>query len=175
MKNKTGTAVILIGHGSRVPGSSRDMERVAGRLAEDGAYDAVEACHMSRLGPFFPETLEKCVKAGARRVIVIPYFLHSGLHLVLDMPEMIQREANRYEGLTVIYGKHLGYDESMVALVKQRIEESAKLDDVRAMPLEARENYPLPEGELEFVAMEPEEAKKFREKKGDDHDHNHHH
>ena len=175
MKPRTGTAVILIGHGSRVPGSSRDMEKVAARLAEDSAYDMVEACHMSRLGPFFPETLEKCVTAGARRVIVIPYFLHSGLHLVLDMPEMIQREAERYEGLTVIYGRHLGYDKSMVALVKQRIEESAKLEDVRRMQLEPRENFPLPEGELEFVAMEPEQAKKFREGKGHDHDHDHHH
>jgi len=174
MSENAKISVILIGHGSRVPGSGKDMEKVAGHLAADGRYHMVRACYMSRLGPFFPETLERLVNEGAKKVVVIPYFLHSGLHLVLDIPLMIQREAQKYPGVEVVYGKHLGYDEAMVALVNRRIGESRRLPDVRELELESRDTYPLPEGEMEFVPMTREEAKEYLSKRGH-HDHDHHH
>lgn len=173
MSGEQKTFVILIGHGSRVPGSGGDMEKVAGRLAADGDIAAVETCYMSRVRPFFPETLGKLVERGARKVVVIPYFLHSGLHLVLDMPEMIKEEAAKYPGVNVIYGKHLGYDDAMVALVKKRVEESESMPDVRDLELEPRESYPLPEGEKEFVAMTKEEAEQYMRAKGGHHHHHH--
>ena len=60
-------AIILLGHGSRVPEAGKDMERVAARLREKYGYPIIEVCFMSRLGPHFPEVFEKCVKLGATR------------------------------------------------------------------------------------------------------------
>jgi len=174
MNDKAGTAVILIGHGSRVPGAGRDMEKVAMRLESSGAYGMVAACYMSRVRPFFPETLENVVRRNARKVIVIPYFLHSGLHLVLDIPMMIQEEAKKYPGVNIIYGEHLGYDDAMVELVGRRIDESEKLKDVRELSLGERDQYPLAEGEKEFVPMTPEEAREYMKKHGHGHHHHHH-
>lgn len=174
MSGEPKTYVILIGHGSRVPGSGGDMEKVAERLVADDYIAAVETCYMSRVRPFFPETLEGLVARGARRVVVIPYFLHSGLHLVLDMPEMIKEEAVKYPDVNVIYGKHLGYDDAMVALVKKRVEESETMPDVRDITLQPRENYPLPEGEMEFVPMTKEEAEQYMREKDGHHRHHHH-
>ena len=48
---------------------------------------------MSRLGPHYPEILAKCVEGGATEVVVIPYFLNNGLHIRLDIPEMMKEEA----------------------------------------------------------------------------------
>jgi len=166
-------AVILMGHGSRVRGASRGMEKVADALRHDGEYMAVEVCHMSRRGPFFPGALKKLVELGAREVILIPYFLHMGLHMRLDIPEMMQAEAATYPGVKLVLGKHLGYDESLAALVKKRIAESGGLEDVRDMKLDPREKFPLPEGEKEFVAMDPDEAEKYNKDHG--HGHCHHH
>jgi sirohydrochlorin ferrochelatase len=92
-------AVILLGHGSRVPDAGRNMHKVAGGLKNKYGYEIVEICYMSRLGPHFPEIFEKCIELGANRVMVIPYFLHDGLHLVLDIPEMMQEIAARYPGV----------------------------------------------------------------------------
>ena len=133
---------------------------------------AVEVCHMSRLGPFFPETLQKVAGMGARTIMLIPYFLHTGLHMRLDIPQMMQQEAAKYPGVKLILGRHLGYDESLARLVEKRIGESAQLPDVRELKLDPREKFPLAQGEMEFVAMPPEEAEKF---KGHCHHHGHGH
>lgn len=155
-------AVILLAHGSRVPGAAREMEQVANRLKGKHRHETVEICFMSRLGPHFPEVFERCVKKGAGKIIVIPYFLHQGLHLVLDIPEMLQREGQKFPDVKLILGKGLGYDEALVDLVHQKIEASQELEDVRSLALPRKEDYPLPAGQYEFVPMPPEEAVKYK-------------
>jgi precorrin isomerase len=154
--------IILMGHGSRVPGAGKDMEEVAQRLKDKYGYPRVEICFISRLGPHFPEIFEKCVSQGAKKVLAIPYFLHEGLHLLLDIPEMMQEEAKRFPHVKLILGRSLGFDEGLVDLVERRIEESKDLCDVRDLPLPGREEYPVPPGQYEFVPMLPEEAAKYR-------------
>jgi precorrin isomerase len=155
-------AIILMGHGSRVPGAGKDMEEVARRLKEKFGYPWVEICFLSRLGPHFPEVFEKCVKQGAKRVWAIPYFLHEGLHLRLDIPEMMQEEAKKFPHVRLTLGKSLGFGEGLVNLVKQRIEESKSLCDVREMELPNRDEYPIPPGQYEFVPMPPDKAAKYK-------------
>lgn len=154
--------IILMGHGSRVPGASRDMEEVAQRLKDKYGYPRVEICFISRLGPHFPEIFEKCVNQGAKKVLAIPYFLHEGLHLLLDIPEMMQKEAKRFPDVKLMLGRSLGFDEGLVDLVERRIEESKDLPDVTDLTLPGRGEYPIPPGQYEFVPMLPEEAARYR-------------
>ncbi len=167
------TAVILMGHGSRVPGAGKHMERVADLLKEKYGYFMVEVCYMSRLGPHYPEIFKKCVTNGATRVMVIPYFLHDGLHLVLDIPEMMQELAQSYPNVNVVLGENLGFDEVLVDLVEKRIGSCVDRCDVRDLVLPPRKTYPVPPGQQEFVPMSPEEAVKYR--KGHHHHDHHHH
>ena len=156
-------AVILLGHGSRVPDAGQSMQKVAETLCEHGRYTVVETCHMSRLGPHFEETLNKCVHAGARNVVVLPYFLNQGLHMKLDIPEMMQQAAERYPRVKLTFGKNLGYDPLIVQLVEKRIEESRDLDDVRQAVLPSEADYPIPPGQCEFVPMLPQEAASWKQ------------
>lgn len=155
-------SVILLAHGSRVPGAAKEMEEVANRLKEKYRYEAVEICFMSRLGPHFPEIFELCVKKGAKSVIVIPYFLHQGLHLILDIPEMLQIEGRKFPEVKLILGNSLGYDEILVDLVHKKIGDSREAQDVRNLALPNKEDYPVPPGQYEFVPMFPEEAVRYK-------------
>ncbi len=177
-KKKTGEAlpaVILLGHGSRVEKAGGDMERVAVLLKDRHGFPMVEYCFMSRLPPHFPETLAGLVARGATRVLVIPYFLHTGLHIRLDIPEMMQEEAARYPGLHLQLGGNLGYDDILVELVRKRIDESLGRPDVREIALPGREKFPIPPGQQEFVPMDPAEAKKYRACKDPGHERGHQH
>ena len=168
---KTEVAVILFGHGSRVPDAGKGMEKVAGRLTATGDYIAVEICYMSRLGPHLPEILKKCVDAGATSVLLIPYFLHSGLHMRHDIPHMMQEESKKYPNVKIVYGKHLGFDEKLVDVVKTRIAESMSLEDISNVELDPIEKFPLPPGELEYVSVTPEKARELKEGRHHHHDH----
>lgn len=132
-------AVILLGHGSRVPDASQGMERVCAALKSTGEFGFVDFCHMSQLGPNFPEVFARAVKAGARKVLVMPYFLHFGQHMRADIPEILRAEATKAPGVSVVLGRHLGYDDVLVDLVRRRMGESLALPDVRELkPVEER-------------------------------------
>jgi len=163
-------AIILMGHGSRVPSAGENMEKVAKTLLDRGEFEIIEICYMERLGPYFPEAFKKCVDAGADKVLLIPYFLHMGLHTRVDIPTMMRKEAKKYQDVKIVFGKNLGFDELIVELVKKRIGESLNLPDVREVEIAVRDEYPL-EKEMEvFVPMSQEEAVHYK-----DHLNNHEH
>ncbi len=125
-------AVILIGHGSRAAGADNDMEKLAAGLrAKLGGI--ITTCRMSGRGVPFDEAFDECVRQGAKSVIVLPYFLHFGVHLREDIPEMIRKAARRSPEVRLVLGRHLGYDDALVTLVAKRIGESEDLCGVREL------------------------------------------
>jgi sirohydrochlorin ferrochelatase len=123
-------AVILIGHGSRAAGADDDMERIAERLRAAAGGGIVDLCRMAH-GTSFGEAFERCVQQGARTVIVIPYFLHFGVHLRQDIPEMLREAVMKHPEIRLVLGRHLSYDDALAALVERRITESEALCDIR--------------------------------------------
>jgi sirohydrochlorin ferrochelatase len=150
-------AIVLLGHGSRVAGAAMEMDELAVRLREITGVSLVKVCFLSRLGPHLPETLEACVADGATKIVVIPYFLHSGLHVLVDIPEVLQRLAADHPRTRIVYGKHLGYDGVLAEILARRVEESLGFPDVREIEVPGRANYPVPPGQGEFVEVIPEE------------------
>lgn len=129
-KTERKRAVILIGHGSRAAGADDAMDRIADELrAAQGGI--VEVCRMEGRGVPFGESFERCVAQGADEVIALPYFLHFGVHLRQDIPELLREAAAKHPRVRLVLGRHLGYDESLVALVRKRLAESEGLGDIR--------------------------------------------
>lgn len=114
------TAYIILGHGSRAPGASSGMERIAARLGERLPGCLVRVAHMELCQPGLGETIAACVAAGTREVVVVPYFLHHGNHLREDIPALLRQALAAHPGLTIRCGPPLGYDEAMVDLVQRR-------------------------------------------------------
>ena len=162
-----------MGHGSRVPDAGKGMEQVAARLRELGVADIVDTCYMERLGARFRKVFEKCIKLGAQEIILIPYFLHLGLHTRTDIPSMMKLEAVKYPNVKLVFGKNLGFDELLVDLVIKRIGESRPLDDVKNLELEPRDNFPLQPDDMVFVQMKQNEAKEYITENPDGEHHHH--
>jgi len=125
-------AVIMIGHGSRVAGADDDMERIAESL-RSARGGIVELCRMSGRGTSFAEAFEKCIRQDAKEIIVIPYFLHFGVHLRQDIPEMLREAIAKHPEVRLVLGRHLGYDDSLAILVQKRLGESEELCDIRQL------------------------------------------
>ncbi|MBU4515602.1 MAG: CbiX/SirB N-terminal domain-containing protein [Eubacteriales bacterium] len=149
-------AIVLLGHGSRVPGAAREMDGLAGKLRELTGVSLVKVCFLSRLGPHLPETIKACVTEGAEEIMVIPYFLHAGLHILVDIPEELQKLAVEYPQTRIVFGKHLGFDVVMAEILARRVDESLSLPDVREIEVPDRANYPVPPGQGEFVEVIPD-------------------
>jgi sirohydrochlorin ferrochelatase len=119
-------AVILLGHGSRLPEASQSMQRVAHQLRALYGYAQVVVCHMELASPNLNDAFDECVASGQRDIVILPYFLHAGVHLTQDIPEMVEALRLRHPNTRVVIGPHLGFDESLVSLVHHRVQEATK-------------------------------------------------
>ena len=133
MEKSMKRAVILIGHGSRAAGADDDMERVAESLRSRRG-GIVELCRMAGRGTPFAEAFEKCIRQDAHEIIVIPYFLHFGVHLRQDIPEMLREAAANHPEVRMVLGSPLGFDEALVTLVEKRLGEAEGHRDIRELP-----------------------------------------
>jgi sirohydrochlorin ferrochelatase len=83
------TAIILFAHGSRVESANQAVRQVAADFARAGGYPIVEPAFLELGQPDLPAAMASVVAQGARRVLVIPYFLTLGMHLERDLPRLI--------------------------------------------------------------------------------------
>ena len=87
---------------------------------------------MSGAGPQLGETIDRCVGEGVGRILVVPYFLHVGIHLREDIPAMLREKLEQHPSVRITLGKNLGFDETLADLVWKRIEESKGLEPIKA-------------------------------------------
>ena len=73
------TAVLLVGRGTTDPDANADVYKVARLLWEGRDLGMVEPAFVSLAHPSVAQGLERCRLLGARRIVVLPYFLFSGV------------------------------------------------------------------------------------------------
>ncbi len=119
MSMNGGTAVVVLGHGSRAPEAQLLLEWVAGRLAT-----RLDTPVMAASLQFNEPTLEDCCRelaaAGATRVIVTPYFLFMGNHLQKDIPGVLEQLRGDLPETEIILAESLGADELLVEVLAKR-------------------------------------------------------
>src|SRR5215471_10899769 len=78
------TAVLLIAHGSRHKPANEDLHEMVSRFAARGDYPIVEGCFLELAEPDIATGGGRCVARGATLVLMIPYLLSAGVHLLRD-------------------------------------------------------------------------------------------
>lgn len=117
------TAILLLGHGSRADGANDGMQGVVESLRLRGEYEIVETGFMIRNFPSIEDGAALCVRKGADTVLMIPYFLHTGLHLIEDLPDAVPRLEKLHPGVRFVLGQPMGLHPKLVEIVEDRIAE----------------------------------------------------
>lgn len=120
MSNPT-TAVLLIAHGSRHAPANDDLHQLVARLAVKGDHAIVEPAFLELAQPDIPAGGDRCVSRGARRVLMVPYFLSEGVHLTRDLTAARDALQDRHPGIVFRLGPPLGPDPLLDQLVADRI------------------------------------------------------
>ena len=117
-------AVIIVGHGSKRRGFEAAMVRVAGALRKK--RDGLVLCaYLGSASPSVPEAISRCVRRGAREIVVVPYFVLAGDHVARDIPEMVRQAAEKHRGKTKVrLSPYLGYHAKIVSVVQERIRQA---------------------------------------------------
>ena len=132
------TAILLIAHGSRHQPANDDLHAMAARLAAGERHPIVEACFLELAEPDIPAGGARCAARGARRVLMIPYFLSAGVHLLRDLTAARDGLAAAHPGVEFRLGAPLGPHPLLDRLVEVRIDEIGR--NVGSVTASAREN-----------------------------------
>lgn len=117
----SGTAWLVVAHGSRAPQVTDDHDAVCAELAEtapDGVV--VRPAFLEINDPSIPDAIDAAVAEGAGHVVLVPYFLHAGNHTRRDIPALMDEAAARHPAVTFTLAAHLGPDPRLVGILADR-------------------------------------------------------
>jgi sirohydrochlorin cobaltochelatase len=120
------TGVLLVGRGSSDPDANSDMAKIARLYYEGRQHPLVESAFVSLAPPSVTEGLERLRRLGADRVVVVPYFLFTGV-----LERRIRDQATEFSvstGLEVRLAGYFGPDERVAELVLERYRETLEGD-----------------------------------------------
>ena len=67
--------------------------------SSSGRFDAVEPAFLELGQPDLDGAVARLVEGGARRIVIVPYFLTPGKHLQRDLPRIVADLAGLYPGV----------------------------------------------------------------------------
>jgi sirohydrochlorin ferrochelatase len=118
------TAILLMAHGSRIPEANNAVSEIASMVKEMSGFDIVEISFRENYSPDIQKGIDACVERGAARILLVPYFLYLGAHVLQDLPEEIEEARQRHPGVEMMMGKPLGVHRKLAEIVTERITEA---------------------------------------------------
>ncbi|GAW91521.1 sirohydrochlorin chelatase [Calderihabitans maritimus] len=117
------TAIVILGHGSRAAEANQGLYEIAD-IVRNRCGLPVEAAFMSHGKPDLTTAIDRVIVSGAEKVVVVPLFLFSGIHVKKDIPEVLKKEQERLGNKArLIYAQSLGADPRIAEIVIDRIKE----------------------------------------------------
>ena len=111
-------SLLLVAHGSRRQSSNDEVRALTGRLREtDNSFDRIACAFLELAEPSIPDGLRQAISAGADEVVVLPYFLSAGRHVVTDIPAEIERVRREHPAVDIRLAPYLGSAEGIVGLL----------------------------------------------------------
>ncbi len=120
MRAPQDTSILLVGRGTTNDSANGDFFKVGRLLWERNRFGLVECAFVSLTEPSVPMGVERCARLGAKRLIVVPYFLHTGV-LVKRIADQARDTATRFPDLQLGLADPMGVHPNLVRLILDRI------------------------------------------------------
>ena len=111
-------------HGSRIPEANNAVHEIAAMLKQMTGLEIVEVSFREMHPPNIQQGVDACVAQGAQRILLVPYFLYMGAHVLEDLPAELEEARQRHPKVEMAMGKHLGVHRKLAEIVIDRIAES---------------------------------------------------
>jgi sirohydrochlorin ferrochelatase len=118
------TALLLIAHGSRQAEANADLYQVAEAMRRRGLFAIVEVAFLELADPTGQEAGDRCLAQGAKRVIILPYFLSAGVHVQRDLAAIRQQLADRHPKVEFRLAEPLGRHPLLLDIVADRAQQA---------------------------------------------------
>ncbi|MBA3751061.1 MAG: CbiX/SirB N-terminal domain-containing protein, partial [Nitrosopumilus sp.] len=87
-------------------------------------FKYVSYCFLELELPNIEEGIKDCLTSNPKSIVVMPYFLHKGIHIQKDISIDINKALKKYDFNNLHIAEHIGVDSQIINLVKSLSEES---------------------------------------------------
>jgi sirohydrochlorin cobaltochelatase len=123
------TAVLLLGRGGSDPDANSDLYKMTRLFWEKTNYSLVEAAFMGVTNPLVDEGVERCIKLGAKKIIILPYFLFTGI-LIKRLEKLVVDFEEKYPGIQFKLAGYFGFHPNLENILMDRVMEALQ-DEVK--------------------------------------------
>jgi sirohydrochlorin ferrochelatase len=114
-------ALLLVAHGSRRAASNDEVRELTAQLRQaDGSFQYVACAFLELAEPSIPEGLRAAIAENADEVVVLPYFLSAGRHVVKDIPEEVAVVQAEHPDVVIRVAPYLGAADGVVQILLQQ-------------------------------------------------------
>lgn len=103
-------ALLVVAHGSRRTASNDEVRQLTNQLraAAGDEFAQVECAFLELADPSIPDGIDCCIAEGATEVVILPYFLSAGRHVVKDIPELVAGSQAKHPAVSLRIAPYLG-------------------------------------------------------------------
>ncbi len=117
-------AVIILGHGSRGDGNDAAVKRIVASIRESVSSDIVEYAYLQYVQPTPEEAVDQCIQQGAKKIVIVPFFLQAGVHVRRDIPAFLEKAKKQHPTLDFRVTDYVGAHPLMEQIVADLIRKS---------------------------------------------------
>ncbi len=112
-------SMLVVAHGSRRAASNDEVRALAEKLKVYAAdhYDDVRSAFLELAEPSIPDGIRACAASGADEVVIVPYFLSAGRHVVEDIPAEIDSVREELADVKIRQSDYLGQMDCMLEVL----------------------------------------------------------
>ncbi|MDR3239158.1 MAG: CbiX/SirB N-terminal domain-containing protein [Clostridiales bacterium] len=118
------TGVLLLAHGSRAKVTEETFEAIALMTKKQLPGILMQTAYMEFSALNIADGLNELAAAGADEIVIVPYFLFTGMHIQKDIPAEIQRFHETRPDVSIRLGGTLGPDPRLADILADRVREA---------------------------------------------------
>ena len=113
-------SLLVMVHGTPRPEANGDIIRVVHDVNLSGRFKQVQIGYMECNEPDIPNAILGMVERGAKSIVAVPYFLHTGRHVCDDLPNFLIQAQTEYPGVQFRMGNYIGTFNQVTQLLWNR-------------------------------------------------------
>ena len=111
-------SLLIVAHGSRRTKSNDEIFKLAALINNmQNDFFQVKASFLELAEPLIPDGIRQLIKNGSKKIVIYPYFLSSGRHVVEDVPAEVEVVRKEHPDIEIIVADYLGSDDEIKNII----------------------------------------------------------
>ena len=116
---KKNIGIIMVAHGSKRAHSNEEFIELVQKVRLKNAinFNDVQYAFLELAHPSIATTIEKMCTQNMDEIYIYPYFLNSGKHVVVDIPNIVSTMQENCKNIKIKIIKHFGESENIPSII----------------------------------------------------------